>query len=126
VPLCPSLLQDATCSSEGCLCHDRRRSYPSDLTDAEWAVLEPQAREVMRELVRADGRPMAHDLRAMCDAVAYVVRNGIAWPSGTPSLRTEASDPGFPDTSDLRLRVFESVRISFRHVQRRTANAVWE
>ena len=42
-------------------------------------MLEPQAREVMRELVRADGRPMVHDLRAMCDAVAYVVRNGIEW-----------------------------------------------
>ena len=77
--MCPALLQNATCTSEGCLCRDRRRSYPSDLTDEEWAVLEPQAREVMRELVRADGRPMVHDLRAMCDAVAYVVRNGIEW-----------------------------------------------
>jgi transposase len=73
------LLRNATCPSDGCLCRDRRRSYPSDLSDEEWAVLEPQAREVMRELVRAEGRPMAHDLRAMCDAVAYVVRNGIEW-----------------------------------------------
>lgn len=77
--MCPALLQNATCSSEGCLCRDRSRSYPSDLSDEEWAVLEPQAREVMRELVRAEGRPMVHDLRAMCDAVAYVVRNGIEW-----------------------------------------------
>lgn len=77
--MCPSLLQNATCSSEGCLCRDRSRSYPSDLSDEEWAVLEPQAREVMRELARAEGRPMVHDLRAMCDAVAYVVRNGIEW-----------------------------------------------
>jgi transposase len=73
------LLQNATCASEGCLCRDRSRSYPSDLSDEEWAVLEPHAREVMRELVRAEGRPMVHDLRAMCDAVAYVVRNGIEW-----------------------------------------------
>jgi len=73
------LLQNATCSSVGCLCRDRSRSYPSDLSDEEWAVLEPQARAVMRELVRAEGRPMVHDLRAMCDAVAYVVRNGIEW-----------------------------------------------
>jgi transposase len=72
-------LRDATCRSEGCLCHDRVRSYPSDLADDEWKVLEPQAREVMRDLVRAQGRPMDHDLRAMCDAVAYVVRNGIEW-----------------------------------------------
>ena len=33
----------------------------------------------MGELVAAQGRPMGHDLRAMCDAVAYVVRNGIEW-----------------------------------------------
>jgi transposase len=25
------------------------------------------------------GRPMTHDLRAMCDAVGYVVKNGIEW-----------------------------------------------
>jgi transposase len=53
--------------------------YPSDLTDAQWAVLEPRARAVMAELTVAVGRPMVHELRAMCDAVAYVVRNGIEW-----------------------------------------------
>ena len=42
-------------------------------------MLEPRAREVMTELTVAVGRPMVHDLRAMCDAVAYVVRNGIEW-----------------------------------------------
>ncbi|MGO9162833.1 MAG: IS5 family transposase [Streptosporangiaceae bacterium] len=53
--------------------------YPSDLDDVQWAVLEPRAREVMKELTVAVGRPMVHDLRAMCDAVAYVVRNGVEW-----------------------------------------------
>ena len=53
--------------------------YPSDLTDEQWAVLEPRAREVMRELTVAVGRPMIHDLRAMCDAVSYVVKNGVEW-----------------------------------------------
>ena len=33
----------------------------------------------MKELVTATGRPMAHDLRAMAGAVAYVTRNGIEW-----------------------------------------------
>ena len=42
-------------------------------------MLEPQARQVMTELTIAVGRPMVHDLRAMCDAVAYVVKNGIEW-----------------------------------------------
>jgi transposase len=69
----------ASCASPGCWCHDRARCYPSDLDDAQWAVLEPQARAVMAELTIAAGRPMRHDLRAMCDAVFYVVRNGIEW-----------------------------------------------
>jgi transposase len=33
----------------------------------------------MAELTVAVGRPMVHDLRAMCDAVVYVVKNGIEW-----------------------------------------------
>jgi transposase len=49
------------------------------LTDQEWEVLRPQAEAVMTELRRATGRPMVHDLRAMLDAIGYVVRNGIEW-----------------------------------------------
>ncbi len=75
----PAAARHATCSAEGCLCRDRVPSYPSDLSDEQWAVLEPQARAVMRELVRAQGRPMVHDLRAMCDGIGYVTRNGIEW-----------------------------------------------
>lgn len=52
---------------------------PSDLTDAQWQVLAPRAREVMHELTIAVGRPMVADLWAMCDAVAYVVKNGVEW-----------------------------------------------
>jgi len=53
--------------------------YPSDLSDDQWKVLEPQARAVLGELVQAQGRPMVHDLRAMCDGIGYVTRNGIEW-----------------------------------------------
>lgn len=70
---------NASCASPGCWCRDRVPRYPSDLTDEQWAVLEPRARAVMGELTVAAGRPMVHDLRAVCDAVAYVVRNGIEW-----------------------------------------------
>lgn len=38
--------------------------YPSDLSDEQWAVLEPRAREAMRELTVAAGRPVIHDLLA--------------------------------------------------------------
>jgi transposase len=79
MPVYRVAVRDASCASPGCWCRDRVPRYPSDLTDAQWAVLEPRAREVMRELAVAAGRPMTHDLRAMCDAVSYVVRNGIEW-----------------------------------------------
>ncbi|HEX8005856.1 MAG TPA: IS5 family transposase [Trebonia sp.] len=69
----------SSCSCAGCWCRDRVPCYPSDLTDAQWKMLEPLAREAMKKLTVAAGRPMVHDLRAMCDAVAYVARNGIEW-----------------------------------------------
>jgi transposase len=80
MPVYPVAAGFATsCASPGCWCRDRRPCYPSDLDDAQWAVLEPRAREVMAELTVAVGRPMVHCLRAMCDAVAYVVKNGVEW-----------------------------------------------
>jgi transposase len=75
----PASLNASGCASPGCGCHSRNPSYPSDLTDAEWAVLEGETRAVMAELVAAMGRPMVHDLRAMLDAITYVTRYGIEW-----------------------------------------------
>jgi transposase len=87
------------------------------LTDAQWAVLEPRARAVMAELTVAVGRPMVHDLRAMCDAVAYVVRNGIEWralPADFPPWQAvyafyqRWNNRGLPQAVAARLR--ESLR----------------
>jgi putative transposase len=50
------------------------RRYPSDLTDAQWARLEP-----LLPTVRPGGRPRAHPLREIVDALRYVLRGGIAW-----------------------------------------------
>jgi transposase len=79
MPVYPSTVAHASCASRGCACHARVPRYPSDLTDAQWVVLEPEARAAMAALVRASGRPMVHDLRAMVDAVGYVTRYGIEW-----------------------------------------------
>ena len=51
-----------------------RRRYPSDLTDAQWARLEP-----LLPPIRPGGRPRAHPLREVIDALRYVLRGGIAW-----------------------------------------------
>lgn len=53
--------------------------YPSDMSDAEWEVLRPEAEQVMAQIRLAPGRPADHPLRSMVDAVRYVVRNGIEW-----------------------------------------------
>lgn len=49
-------------------------TYPSDLSDAEWALLEPL---VTRETRR--GRPRVHPLRRILNAIFYLVRSGCAW-----------------------------------------------
>jgi transposase len=70
----------ASCGVSGCACRDRIRRYPSDLTDEQWEVLEPQARAVMAELRKSPaGAPMSHDLRAVLDAIGYLTRYGIEW-----------------------------------------------
>lgn len=69
-----------SCRVSGCACRDRRPRYPSDLTDEQWRLLEPEARAVMAELRKGPGgAPMSHDLRAMLDAIGYVTRYGIEW-----------------------------------------------
>jgi transposase len=79
MPVYPVAVSDASCATPGCWCRDRAARYPSDLTDAQWELLRPEAERVMAELRQASGRPMVHDLRAVLDAVFYVVRNGIEW-----------------------------------------------
>jgi len=51
-----------------------RRPYPSDLTEAQWAYLEP-----LLPAVRPGGRPRAHPLREIVDAMRYVLRTGCQW-----------------------------------------------
>jgi hypothetical protein len=41
----------------GCVCRDRVPRYPSDLTDEQWRLLEPEARGAMAELRKG---PMTH------------------------------------------------------------------
>ncbi|KAA6214931.1 IS5 family transposase [Streptomyces albofaciens JCM 4342] len=59
-----------------------RRRYPSDLSDARWALVEPLLTNWREEIVRRGlniGHPPRHDLRDLLDAVLYVARTGIPW-----------------------------------------------
>jgi putative transposase len=50
------------------------RLYPTDLTDAEWAILEP-----LIPAAKPGGRPSKWSRRALCDGVFYMVRAGCHW-----------------------------------------------
>ncbi len=52
---------------------DRER-YQTDLTDAEWEMLEPHL-----PAPKACGRPRKHHLREILDSVFWVARGGCAW-----------------------------------------------
>jgi putative transposase len=64
----------------------KRKSYPSDLTDAQWALLEPLLPRPSRF-----GRPRKADLREIVNALCYHVREGGSWralPHDFPPWRT--------------------------------------
>lgn len=52
----------------------RTPTYPSDLTDAQWEIIEP-----MLPLIKEPGRPPKHPRRDIVDAILYVVRTGCSW-----------------------------------------------
>jgi putative transposase len=51
-----------------------RKTYRTDLSDAEWAYIEPHM-----PTPEAPGRPRVHPLREILDAIFYIVRSGCAW-----------------------------------------------
>lgn len=50
-----------------------QETYPSDLTDAEWAVLAPLLRPA------ATGRPRVRDPRTIVNGILYILRTGCQW-----------------------------------------------
>lgn len=68
----------------------RPPSYPSDLTDAQWTVLEP-----LLPRAKLLGRPRKNDLRRVLDAILYRNRNGCTWralPHDFPPWRAVYND----------------------------------
>src|SRR3954470_16862924 len=51
----------------------RTHHYPSDVTDEQWALIEPHIP------VYPGGRPRTTDVRDVLDAILYVLRTGCQW-----------------------------------------------
>src|SRR5258708_35362073 len=65
------------------------RRYASDLTDAEWGLIEPHM-----PAAKPLGRPREIELRAVLDAILYIARTGCQWrivPEALPPLPSQQS-----------------------------------
>lgn len=51
-----------------------RKSYPSDLTDAEWELLAP-----LIPPPKTGGHPRTTDIRQVCNAIYYHLKTGCQW-----------------------------------------------
>src|SRR5215472_7892877 len=51
-----------------------RRAYPSDLTDAQWAILEPLIPPPAEEAPN-----LTYERRELVNAILYVLRSGCPW-----------------------------------------------
>lgn len=63
-----------------------RKPYPSDVTDEQWAILEP-----LIPPARPGGRPREVDIREVVNALFYRNRNGCGWralPHDFPAWKT--------------------------------------
>lgn len=63
-----------------------RTNYPSNLSDTEWETLQRHLPPLPRR-----GRPPTHSLRAIFDAIFYVLRTGCPWrylPANFPPWQT--------------------------------------
>jgi transposase len=73
-----------------CGCRERTPSYTTDMTDEEWAALEPLL-PVMLCDTPIGGRPEKHWRRTMIDAMFYMDDNGPKWrnlPKDFPCWKT--------------------------------------
>src|SRR5919199_2606268 len=55
----------------------RERAYPTDLTDEQWALMEPFFAQQPTE--GKTGRPREYPIREIIDGIFYVLRTGCTW-----------------------------------------------
>ena len=70
------------------------KPYASDLSDAEWAILEP-----LIPAAKPGGRPRSVNMRQILNGIFYMLRSGGAWrllPHDYPAWSTVDTSPYDP------------------------------
>src|SRR6516165_7860131 len=90
----------------------KRQRYPTDITDAQWAVLEPEI-----PAPRPGGRPRKTDMREVLNAIFYLTREGCTWralPHDFPPWRTVYNYFDAWKRDDTWDRIVDILRIRLR------------
>jgi transposase len=82
----------------------RVRCYPSDMTDADWAVIEPLL-PVPGWLAGRGGSPGTYGRRDIVDAIRYLVHNGCVW----RALPGRSTDPTAAVIDSQSVKVADTV-----------------
>ncbi len=89
-----------------------RRGYPSDLTDAQWALIEPLLPEP-----NTGGRPEKHPRREIVNAILYVVKSGCPWrylPADLPPWQTVYGDFAAWEAAGVTKKLLVALRVKAR------------
>ena len=90
----------------------RGRRYPSDVTDAQWALLDPLLPDPAW-LGGRGGRQEKHCRRVIVDAIVYLVDNGIKWralPADFPPWQTVYKRFAIWEKVGATQRILDAVR----------------
>jgi len=101
----------------------RTRRYPSDTTDAQWALIDPLLPDPAW-LAGQGGRRETHCRRVIVDAIFYLVDNGIKWralPADFPPWSTVYNYFAAWEAAGVTQQVLDSLRERVRLREGRTA-----
>lgn len=95
----------------------KRKSYPTDVTDKQWAIIE--------ELIppaKSGGRRRTIDIREVINAIFYVIKGGIQWrllPNDFPSWSTVYGYFWRWNKTGIWARIHDTIRAQLREQEGR-------
>jgi transposase len=95
----------------------QRRRYRSDLTDAQWHLIEPLVTRWRAARSANGGRQPTTDLREIVNAILYFVRTGVSWdylPHDFPPAKTVYGYFAAWEKDGLTEQIHETLRAQVR------------